>query len=62
MERRLHVCKQNKSSHWQGGIIFLFSWEPSLSADYYVAVFKEGVGEVGGGAVRGDGGVDDSGI
>ena len=30
MEIRLHVCKQNKSSHWQGGIIFFFSWEPSI--------------------------------
>ena len=32
------VCVQNKSSHWQGGILFLISWEPSLSADYLLAL------------------------
>ena len=49
MEIRLHVCKQNKSSHWQGGIIFFFSWEPSISADYLLALGLLGGGGGGGG-------------
>ena len=44
MEIRLHVCKQNKSSHWQGGIIFFFSWEPSISADCLLALAVLGGG------------------
>ena len=49
MEIRLHVCKQNKSSHWQGGIMFLFSWEPSISNDYLLALAVLGDGGGGGG-------------
>ena len=49
MEIRLHVCKQNKSSHWQGGIMFFFSWEPSISNDYLLALAVLGDGGGGGG-------------